>query len=626
MKKILILGIVISLFSLSCSNFLDLVPDNVATLDMAFNMRSEAEKYLATCYSYMPNDGDIRSDASLVAGDELSGKMFNTNVGNNTLYVQRGDLTPDNNYLGKWTEYYKALRDCNIFLENVNKVPDLMSGEAERWTAEVMVLKAYYHFLLLRMYGPIPIIKTNLPINTSVEDAKVFRNTVDEGFEYIVELLDSALALNGLPREIVDRTMEMGRINETTAKALKAKALLYYASPLFNGNTDQAALVDKRGVQLFNQQYDHSRWERAMVACKEAIESAEAAGFRFHTYTEVGSHPDFLKHQLEMRQAFSQRWNSEIIWANSSKYSGTEITQRMSMIVVNPQFISQWLLQKWSFVSLDMVEKFYTENGVPIDEDKAFQYEDRYGLYQTSAKDLYKLGLGQTTIKLHADREPRFYAFINTDRGVWFGNGVTNVSDLVVQRTLRSELHNDAGGTSYYPKKLVNPSSVLSAIATWSPTHYPWPLFRLSDLYLMYAEAINEVEGPNGAHSADLFRALDAIRARAGLKGVKEAWTLSSKLPDKFETQEGMRDIVRQERTIELMFEGHRIWDLKRWKTAPLELNKAFRGWDTEKSTIEEFYKPQTVFQLSFSLKDYFWPIGDYTIQVNNNLVQNLGW
>lgn len=626
MKYILILGIVVSSFFLSCDKFLDLVPDNVATLDMAFNMRSEAQKYLATCYSYMPNDGDIRHDAALVAGDELSGKMSNIHVGNNTLYVQRGDLTPSNNYLGKWTDYYKALRDCNIFLENIGRVPDLMSGEEERWTAEIMVLKAYYHFLLLRMYGPIPIIKTNLPINTSVEDAKVFRNTVDEGFEYVVELLDSAIALNGLPREIIDRTLEMGRINETTAKALKAKVLLYYASPLFNGNTEHAALVDKRGQQLFNKTFDPSRWERAVVACKDAIESAKTAGFEFHSYKAVDNYPDFLKHQLELRQAFSERWNSEIIWGNSSKYAGTEITQRMSMIVLNPQFISQWTLQKWTYVSLDMVEKFYSENGVPINEDKEFNYEDRYGLYRASDDNLYKLGVGQTTVRLHADREPRFYAFVNCDRGVWFGNGATNVSDLVVQHTLRNELHNDPEGTSYYPKKLVNTNSVLSAVATWSPTYYAWPIFRLSDLYLMYAEAINEMEGPNGEYSEALFSSLDAIRARAGLAGVKEAWTQFSKNANKFQTQEGMREIIRQERTIELMFEGQRIWDLKRWKTAPFELNKAFRGWSTEKAATDEFYKPRNFFQLEFSLKDYFWPIDDYAIQVNNNLVQNLGW
>src|SRR5690606_6599447 len=105
---------------------------------------------------------------------------------------------------------------------------------------------------------------------------------------------------------------------------------------------------------------------------------------------------------------------------------------------------------------------------------------------------------------------------------------------------------------------------------------YPWPMMRLADLYLIYAEALNESSGP----SEEVFLYLDKIRERAGLKGVKESWTNYSKNPTKPTSKEGLRDIIRRERNIEMCFEGSRFWDLRRWKLAAQELNKNITGWD----------------------------------------------
>src|SRR5690606_35472644 len=134
-------------------------------------------------------------------------------------------------------------------------------------------------------------------------------------------------------------------------------------------------------------------------------------------------------------------------------------------------------------------------------------------------------------------------------------------------------------------------------------TDYPWVHFRLADLYLLYAEALNEYSGP----SAEVYEYLNLIRDRVGLPTVEDAWTNFSKKPNKFQSKEGLREIIHQERTIELALEGHRFWDLRRWKKALTELNSSITGWDVVQETPQTYYREKVIFQQSFSLKDYFW-------------------
>jgi hypothetical protein len=144
---------------------------------------------------------------------------------------------------------YQGIRDCNIFLENIGKVPDMQETEKNRWIAEVKFLKAYYHFNLVRMYGPIPVIKNNLPISADVNQVKVSRDPVDSCFHYIAQLLNEAAP--GLPLVILSPTTEAGRITRPIALSLRAKVLVTAASPLFNGNTDQSSLKNHDGTPLF---------------------------------------------------------------------------------------------------------------------------------------------------------------------------------------------------------------------------------------------------------------------------------------------------------------------------------------------------------------------------------------
>jgi hypothetical protein len=145
---------------------------------------------------------------------------------------------------------------------------------------------------------------------------------------------------------------------------------------------------------------------------------------------------------------------------------------------------------------------------------------------------------------------------------------------------------------------------------------------RLADLYLLYAEALNETTGPD----AEVYRWLDMVRKRAGLKGVVESWTKYSSRPSKVATKEGLREIIQRERLIELVFESKRFWDLRRWKVAENYLQRSINGWDITQREAVNYYRVRPIFSSSFSLKDYFWPISENSLIVNPNLVQNPGW
>ena len=132
-------------------------------------------------------------------------------------------------------------------------VPDMMEEEKRQWASEVKFLKAYYHFYLLRLYGPIPIIENNLSISASSKEVRVYRRPVDEVFDYIIQLIDESLS--NLPETVKDEHTELGRIIFPIALSVRAKILVYAASPLFNGNKDYQGFKDQEGRDFFNAEY-----------------------------------------------------------------------------------------------------------------------------------------------------------------------------------------------------------------------------------------------------------------------------------------------------------------------------------------------------------------------------------
>src|SRR5690606_17514975 len=269
---------------------------------------------------------------------------------------------------------------------------------------------------------------------------------------------------------------------------------------------------------------------------------------------------------------------------------------------------------------------FYTENGVPIDEDPSWAYTNRFDLKQGTADEKYYIRTGYTSALFNFDREPRFYASLGFDGGVWYGQGKYDDNDTWFVSAKKGDpasnvARDKSNFTGYWAKKLVNYMNVIQP-TSYTREAYPWPIFRLANLYLLYAEALNEAEGP----SPEVYTWLDLIRERAGLKGVVESWSLHSVNPSKPFSQDGLRDIIHQERLIEFAFEGQRFWDLRRWKLAVEELNKPITGWDIEQQTPEGYYREKVLFEQTFSIRDYLWPIRENEILANKNTVQNPGW
>jgi hypothetical protein len=633
--KLYILAIVL-MSTGACKKYLDVVPDNVATIDNAFTLRSSAERYLATCYSYMPRNGHFNDNPAMNTGDELwymyPSKDINVNFWNIARGGQNASAPLGNFWEGTTSgrPLFTGLRDCNIFLDNIHKVPDMDRFEKERWSAEVTFLKAYYHFYLLRMYGPIPLVKKNLLVGSSTEAVKVYREPVDSCFNYIVQLLDEVMENEQLPDRIVGtEATELGRITKSIVLAFKARVLITAASPLFNGNTDYATMNDpKGGKALFNTTYDPQKWVRAAAACKEAIEFCHTNGYSLYHFAGAAYNlvPQ-TRLQLDIRGAVTDKdMNTEVIWHNT--LSRATDVQRWSMPLINPGTSGSG--PKGIIAPpIKMAELFYTKNGVPITQDITWDYGNRYALRKATNDERFYIKPNEETVQLHFDREPRFYADMGFDRGIWYGNWINNydTTGLAVVRARKGETAARQGIsnysiTGYWVKKLVSIATSCAADGAMTSVQYPWPEMRLSDLYLLYAEALNEVDGP----TAEAFNWINQVRARAGLKTVEESWSTYARENTKYTTKAGLRDIIHQERLIELAFEGQRFWDLRRWKEAHIVLNQPIKGWDIEQLDASSYYKEVLLFNQTFRMREYFWPLSINELLINRNLVQNTGW
>ncbi|OCB71586.1 Starch-binding associating with outer membrane [Flavobacterium glycines] len=633
--------VVLCLFGLeSCENsFLDVVPDNITTVESAFKLRNEAKKYLYTCYAYIPKNGDGVYNIGMLAGDETWIPPNRAAITSYAFNIATGTQRKANTYMNAWEGNYQGagpgdryplydgIRHCNVFLENVEdrtKVPDLQEGERLRWIAEVKFLKAYYHYYLMRMYGPIPVVRVNIPIDASNDQIQVPREPIDSSVDYLVSLLDEAAV--ALPPQITDRLNELGRVTKPVALGIKAELLLMAASPLFNGNSDMVGLNAKDGTPLFNPVYDATKWKRAADAAKEAIDAAEANGHKiFYKNNVAFTISQTAKTKLNITQAVTEPWNDEVIWANPN--SRTYELQRLCMMPLATT-VSHSQARKVFSPTIESATNFYTKNGVPIEEDKTLTFGDITELKEATTADKFNIKEGYRTSILNFNREPRFYADLGFDGAIFYKS--SSGSDET-KEVIRAKYQDYAGSadafdfnvTGYYIKKLINWDQTFGGGTMYK--EYAWPELRLADLYLMYAEALNEADGT--AATTEVLKYVDAIRTRAGLSGVVDSWTNFSNNPSKYTTKDGMREIIHRERSIEMAFEGKNYWDIRRWKKATQEFNEPVKGWNVYGITEANYYQVVTLSQQRFvAPRDYFWPIEETTLIRNPNLIQNPGW
>ena len=616
--------LILSTCCLTSCNFLDVVPPEQAGLGDAVKKPESTLGFLYSCYAGIKGSSNPITYTGMEAAstDEF---VFPELWGHSGQRAGWGLLTPESPGDWKWGNIYRYIGQCYLFLSQLPNALDVSEVQKREWTAEANFLIAYYHFLILEYYGPCPITDSYIDMDTP--------NNEYHGryhFDYVTSWISMKLdeAAKDLPASRIGS--EWGRATSTIAKAVKAQLLLLAASPLFNGNSDYINVKDNQGRHLFPTQVDNSKWKLAADAALEAINCAKENGHeKLYTFSlPINSIAAATRKLLDIGEAVTEKWNEEIIWGSTRNVNGLQ-TVAMAKHTKGSHYNARSVLGP----TLSVAEAFYSSNGVPISEDNSdfwtANYPNRYEIttIPDEGNNKYYLQIGEQTAYLHLNREPRFYASLSFDRGTWYGDGYTNdePANLAFYHFRAKEVSGrqtseDHSYTGYLNKKVCSYKTGLTKDG-FSPYRYSFPIIRLADLYLMYAEALNESqESP----TQDVYDYVDLVRERAGLKGVKESWSKYSKSPDKPNTKNGMREIIRMERLNELACEGKRFWDLRRWKK---ELPREVKGWHIQGETAQEFYRVTTIYLRSkYSYKDYLWPLKLETILKDPNLVQNPGW
>lgn len=620
------------LLGVTSCNYLDIVPDEKEKAEDAFKDQSAAERYLYSCYGYLPQPNSGALSLDFMTGDEVITSF------EHEAFAQfpKGNYTASNYGISYWDTFFQGLRQCYIFLNNVETVPNLPEDIKKDYIAQAKFLVAYYHFMLSQCYGPIILIKEEADFLMD-PSSYLARTSYEECVTYICNLFDEAA--KDLPSS---RTVRYyGLATNVAAKALKAKMLLFAASPLFNGNTEfYKDFTNKDGQPLMPLTYNPQKWIDAKNAYAEAIALATESGYDLYTSTNFNDGNIEPTNQTIhcLRYNIIDAGNKEIIWADT-RGEGPYGLQNKSLPYSSKS--------AWNGVAptLTMLQRFYTENGLPIEEDPNFNTTTMFDVTTVGNENANIAEVGAKTLRFNLGREPRFYAWIAFQSGFYEimnadvqgaytedasykkysgkekGKLVCNF--LLGGNCSRGSVSNPRqtaySPTGYLNKKGVNPNYQVSANMT-TPLEYPWPIVRLADMYLGYAESCVE---SNDLSTAKTY--LNYVRQRAGIPTVEKSW---EEIAGKTLNQDLMRKIVRQERQIELYLENQNFWDMRRWKLAGTYFNVKAKGMNINATSIDEFATiKEVVFERKFeSPTQYLLPIPLEDVNRNSKLVQNPGY
>lgn len=656
----------------SCSDYLntDKYFKDRMSLEDVFKSEDYSEEWLANAYSYLVgSNADVSSkghtpfcfadDMYFGDRDDFYKRLKNGEYG-------EGDQQ------GPWGACYKGIRQASIFIQNIDINEELTPEEITDYKAQARFVRAYYYWLLLRRYGPIPLMpEEGLDYTESYTSLACPRNTYDECADFIAS--EMALAAKDLPLQ--RGALSIARPTRGAALAARAKVLLYAASPINNpqpGDPEKFTdLVDDKGKCLIAQQYDESKWARAAAAARDVIELnhyelyhagiRESASTGFPKTITPPADGDFSEHEwpngwkdidpFESYRAIfngqvAAETNPELIFTRGQNQSGEGINVMVGHQL--PRFTSSWnthgLTQK-------QCDAYYMNNGKDCPgKDKEIgrgDGSDRLTGFVTEEDvkaDKYPALAAGVSLQ-YANREPRFYASVAYSGSVWYfmkaekeeykgpkqifyyrggGNGYTNTmfwlrTGIGVMKFVHPDDANDNNsndnGWTHIRKKAE-------------------PAIRYAEVLLIYAEALNELNGNyniaswDGTKAYNISRSIDEmkrgirpIRCRAGVPDYKQ---------EEYESQTLLRAKLKRERQIELMGEGHRYYDLRRWKDASIEEALPIYGCNTlmTESQAQLFHTPVVVPSLptTFSRKMYFWPISHSELKRNKRLTQNPGW
>lgn len=589
----------------SCESYLDMAPDENLTIDDVFANRIYTRDFLTHIYSWIPTEANMADDGGAWRNPYTAGcdEMECAFGGAYAHQINSGGWNPtDISRTQVWGESYMALRKVNMFLENVDKCPTA-EDEIRRWKGEAYFLRAWFHFLAFRAHGPIPMLDHALDPNEDMLGIR--RSPADECARLMVEDCDRAVEL------LYDRdrwpSTDTGRATSLAALGLKSRILLYIASPLYNGNTQQAQLLDVDGTNLISQQYDESKWKAAADAAVACIEAARA-----HNRDLYKKYSDPVTNYSSI---FTDNWNDEILWAkNIGTYNHwlncAEPVSTGGFSILNP---TQEMVDAYEMADGSTPITGYTENGLNPIINAASGYTEE-GFTDTEYPNRWQAGVSN----MYVNREPRFYASISFAGSVW---KTTRESNWTEPHTLSfwfygADGKNNAGSdyckTGYLMRKMVSDKYIIN---TYIPLQQ-WVYIRLGEIYLNAAEALNE-----SGRTTEAYTYINAIRERAGLPGLAAGLN-----------KEQMRDKIKHERRIELAFEVHRFFDVRRWLDAEKSENKPIHSMNIyagehmqDPAFYERVYVEDRVFEAP---KHYFFPINQVEIDKNEfgNLIQNLGW
>ena len=586
--KILILGLAVLSFT-GCKKILEPEPENLKTIDQMYTDANFAQGFLINAYRTIPAYYD---NSEYATDDAVTNQLTN-----GYLQAAAGSWTSTNNPASVWNQSYEAMQYINLFLENSPKVKWATDAESSRlfnlrMRGEAFGLRGLYLYFLLRNHGGIA---TNgqlmgVPIVTAYQtpktDFNVPRATFDACIKQIYKDLDSAEAY--LPVEyndistasqIPDRfkaftgnvetyNRVMGQyarqlFNGLIARSFRARAALLAASPAFQNSANTTTWAD--AAEYAGRVIDYKGGANALPA---------NGGTYYANNSEVdglggGSNP------------------SEIIWReNIITNDGTQEGQHFP-----PSLFGNGLMNP----TQNLVESFAMANGYPINHPNAN--------FNANAP--------------YASRDPRFAKYII------FDGATAGVTNAVIRTGSASGTDNGINvratstRTGYYMKKRLRMDVNRNPISLSGKTHYN-PRIRYTEIYLDYAEAANEAWGPtaNGTRTYSAYDIIKAIRKRAF--GFNNDPYLEECKADVAK----MRELIRNERRLELSFEGFRFWDLRRWKADLSKLNETARGLDVNGGV----YKPFNAETRAFQQYMIYGPIPNSEVLKYNQLLQNQGW